>query len=515
VAGKVSAVFALDLRSLAAFRMGLALLIIADLARRSADLVAHYTDDGILPREALADARLAERLSVHSLAGNWEAEAALFIIAAVVAILLLIGYKTRVVTLISLILLISLHNRNPFILSGADALLRVILFWAIFLPCGAKWSIDSWLRGNNSVRPVTVANIGTVAYIVQVLALYWFAVLFKSGSDWRTDGTAVYYALSLGQLSTPLGGMLLQYRELLPIMTRVVLLVEAIAPFLLVVPIVTARLRLAAILMLLLMHVGFGVALANLGLFPYIDGVVLLALLPSVFWGRLNRLLSTVSQKGRDCIHQRSTWLWTLISRDGTARSPMRLFEKASHAQTPVDALKMDSARRLSRPMTGLAACCLAYILLANVATLPRSPIHLPWLVGGVGRLIGLNQGWAMFSPNVLKISTWYMAPGELRNGQQVDAYNRGSNITFDRPSSISATYHNDHWFKYFEWFGNVESEPKRVYLGAYLCRQWNAGHDDEEHLEHLEVIVLKEREYLHYQRLLPREVVLVHQCEE
>ena len=42
-----------DLRSLAAFRIGLGLLIIADLAMRSTFIFQHYTDQGVLPRYAV------------------------------------------------------------------------------------------------------------------------------------------------------------------------------------------------------------------------------------------------------------------------------------------------------------------------------------------------------------------------------------------------------------------------------------------------------------------------------
>jgi hypothetical protein len=44
--------FGADLRSLAALRIVLALVVLADLAGRAANLTAHYTDDGVLPRRA-------------------------------------------------------------------------------------------------------------------------------------------------------------------------------------------------------------------------------------------------------------------------------------------------------------------------------------------------------------------------------------------------------------------------------------------------------------------------------
>ena len=48
-------VFGADLRSLAAFRIAIALLVLADLTTRSCDLRAHYADDGVLPRSVLID----------------------------------------------------------------------------------------------------------------------------------------------------------------------------------------------------------------------------------------------------------------------------------------------------------------------------------------------------------------------------------------------------------------------------------------------------------------------------
>jgi hypothetical protein len=43
-------VFGSDLRSMAALRVGCALIVLLDLSQRSADLVSHYTDQGIAPR---------------------------------------------------------------------------------------------------------------------------------------------------------------------------------------------------------------------------------------------------------------------------------------------------------------------------------------------------------------------------------------------------------------------------------------------------------------------------------
>ncbi len=94
---RLRALFGIDLRSLALFRVGLALLLLADLALRLADLEAFYTDFGILPRAAhgaLIGAH--ENLwSLHLVTGSVAGQALLFTLAAACAVALPLGWRTR------------------------------------------------------------------------------------------------------------------------------------------------------------------------------------------------------------------------------------------------------------------------------------------------------------------------------------------------------------------------------------------------------------------------------------
>src|SRR5262245_42318967 len=121
VRSKLAELFGLDLRSLAVFRIGLALLLLSDLVGRAADLVAHYSDDGVLPRSAIATPRY---VSLHLLDGSADFQAALFVLAGLFAAALLVGWWTRLATAGSWFLLMSLHARNPMVLQGGDTLLR-------------------------------------------------------------------------------------------------------------------------------------------------------------------------------------------------------------------------------------------------------------------------------------------------------------------------------------------------------------------------------------------------------
>jgi hypothetical protein len=80
--GKLGELLGADLRSLAALRVAMAVLIIVDLLLRSRDLVPHYTDTGALPRIAVLDQTTSRWLiSLHLINGTWEMQAILFVLA--------------------------------------------------------------------------------------------------------------------------------------------------------------------------------------------------------------------------------------------------------------------------------------------------------------------------------------------------------------------------------------------------------------------------------------------------
>src|SRR5262245_7739405 len=86
--------FGLDPRSLALFRIGLGLTLLVDLAGRWPDLVAHYTDDGVLPRSITP----VYAISIHGLDGSAAYEWLLFLLAAAFAVALVVGYRTQLAT---------------------------------------------------------------------------------------------------------------------------------------------------------------------------------------------------------------------------------------------------------------------------------------------------------------------------------------------------------------------------------------------------------------------------------
>jgi predicted DCC family thiol-disulfide oxidoreductase YuxK len=286
----IRALFSIDTRSLAAFRIGLGVLLLVDLVLRSQNLVAHYTDDGVMPRLALLGGFVHEAaLSLHLVSGSAWWQALLMLLAGVFAIGLTIGWRTRLCTVVSWLLLLSLHSRNPAILNGGDGLLRLLVFWGMFLPLGAAYSVDAALNTSDDPPPRRILSMGGAALLLQIAFMYIFTAILKTGYPWK-DGTAIYYAMQLDAFRTVAGDLLVPQHGLMEWMTHATIWFERVAPLLIFFPFFVRQIRTALVFAFVFFHVGLAITM-HIGLFPYICIAAWLAFLPSAFWDGLDRRL--------------------------------------------------------------------------------------------------------------------------------------------------------------------------------------------------------------------------------
>ena len=87
-----------------------------------------------------------------------------------------------------------------------------------------------------------------------------------------------------------------------------------------------------------------------------------------------------------------------------------------------------------------LVAILLLYVFWWNVAGLPSAGFRMPERFYPIGQILGLEQRWAMFAPSPLKNDGWYVIPGKLKNGKEVDLFRNGKEITWAKPMLVSAT---------------------------------------------------------------------------
>ncbi|MVN74709.1 hypothetical protein GO988_00035 [Hymenobacter sp. HMF4947] len=468
---------------MALLRMGTAAVVLLDLAIRSTDLEAHYANMGVLPFSAVLEhAWTPYQFSLHGASGLWQVQAVLFGLAAVVAGALLLGYHTRLATLASWVLLVSLQNRNPLIGQGGDDLLRMLLFWGFFLPWGRVWSWDA--GGRPLPARLDYASAATVAYVVQLALLYWCTALLKRGPEWQHDGTALYYALSLDQLLLPGGRLLYPHPDLLRFLTFATWYTELLLPLALFIPFGVRWWRLLVLGVLFGFHLGISLTLF-VGIFFVINMVSVLGLLPPVALDWLAPRLAPHAARARR---------WQ--ARLPPLQVPWRLrFERTSPAVPGRVAL-------LRQVREALVVSLLFYICWWSFDDVSGKPGR--WMsepTRWFGYLFRIDQHWGMFAPAVFKDDGWYVLEGTTTTGRVLDLNRGGAPVTYAKPAAIVSLFKNDRWRKYSENYLFVSNAWMRPYYCNYLLRIWqqNPAHPP---LRHLAVVYMKEVSQPNYQVL-------------
>ncbi len=452
---RFAALFTIDLRSLALFRMGLALCILADVCTRCGDLLAHYTDRGIYPRAI--HFQLAEDASslwsIHTTNGTTLFIALLFLLQILAACFLLLGWRSRWATFACWLLACSLRYRNPYVCNGGDVILVILLFWSLFLPLGARYSLDA-ARNRTHPLPQSLCSPATAALLLQVCLIYWVSALTKFDPSWRTEGTALQDALFLESFHTPLSPLVAELPGAwLRFFTISTLYLEEAGPVLALLPFFRGWLRAGMAVTFMAFHLLGIAAILNIGLFPLICAVAWLPFLPACIWrGRRSR-----------------TVLWE------QPRPPSQF-----------------------KVVDLLPTALLAYIFCWNLATI--SPVQfgalMPEKMRGLGRVLGIDQNWRLFAPRVVSQDGWILAPATLEDGSEVDLWT-AQPLTWEKPPSLAQSYPNARWRKYIRNMVQKDQNLRFESLVVYLEARWNRLYPDKPVVESRVYYMLIDRDAL------------------
>ncbi|MBC8350681.1 MAG: HTTM domain-containing protein [Planctomycetes bacterium] len=468
LAEKTIELFGVDLRSLAAFRIGAAGVLLLDLWYRGQEITAYFTDAGVLPRTGRIDILEAgdqfgfrHTWSLHLMSGEYWAQLALMLLAAIFASWLMIGYRTRLAAIVSWILLMSLDGRNPIILNSGDVLLRSMLLWSLFLPLGARFSVDAWRAGKEHQSPTRVISMASVALLLQLCMMYWFSTVFKMKSlddmtsPWTGDYSAVYYALNCDAFITRAGLWVRQYPVTMQFLTGFSLWFEIVGPALAFLPCFTKWWRGGVVAAFVAFHVGLSLCL-TIGLFPVICIVSWLVFLPSEFWEWATRRTGIVSPLIESVVR------WT----KGLAAPARYSFNRP---ETP-------SSRRHWLVECGVT-CLLVYVVMWNVRETDFKywePRLLSRNWNAPARILGLDQNWSMFAPLPRTEDGWLVMEGTLRDGSKVNLWEFDEALPWSKPPLVSATYRTQRWRKYLDNLTTEGFAAHRMYFSEWLARRWN-----------------------------------------
>ena len=273
-------------RTAGIYRWVVGFLCVADMLRHWGEARWFYSNEGVLTNHYhLFRPSSGYNFSVfHAFSSLGEVHV-IFALFVLCHFFFMIGWRTKLFSILSFIAVTSLDNRLVMVENGGYVVVNLVVAYAMFLPCGKRFSVDSWLRSwrerkegnvaelNDRYRPdwahKPYTSLAVLLVVLNLAVVYFFNVVNKSGHLWRT-GQTVHYVLHLNRMVT---GLAVWYRELFPYWTTRpvtwgVLCLEALLVAWIMSPYAKRITRTAAMIGILCLHTSFGVMM-RLGPFAW------------------------------------------------------------------------------------------------------------------------------------------------------------------------------------------------------------------------------------------------------
>lgn len=422
--------FGLDARSLALFRIALGALVAIDAVDRARDLGALYTEAGAFPSvltpPAGVRAALPFQVAGVELGGLW------LLLMCFAGVAVMLGWRTRVFVLVSWVLQVSFQARNPWVMYGADLLIRTLLFWGLFLPLNQVWSLDR--RAGRAKAPErTPLSVATVAYTLQIAVLYLVTGILKSGHAWF-DGTAGWYALQIDTFTGPIGVWMRNFPGILWASTLFLITLEYVGSFILFVPWKTTWFRMAILVTYVVFHISLEVML-QIGWFPWISVACWLPLIPGEVWDRLGWWEETAPARPR---------------------------------------------RGTGRVVDVFVGACLFLVLWWNLATVAPNKVSVLRPLRTVAYDLRLDQNWNMYAPSPLRDDGWWRVDAALADGTTLDLIT-GRPPVLSKPKDVPGLYGSSRWNKFMRSMWSKDAVERQTAYASWRCRTWNDSPEGEQ----------------------------------
>lgn len=500
----------IDLRTLGLFRIAFGVCLIANLLDHWAggNLTRFFSNEGVLTNHYALFAPIQQRVWSLLFAFSRPAEVAVaFTLILLVYVLYTVGWRTKLMQILALCCFISILNRNLLLQDGGSFTCSVLAVWTLFLPLGARFSVDAWKaariaaatgerRGSapaaghvaeaahattaptasvpdpgSSASPAPAMHVSFVclALLLQLAAIYGLNAANKSGPTWM-GGTAVHYIFWLNSRNTWLAGVLRAHEAtwLSPLLTRATLVFEWSAPVLALLPVFRTPLRRILIASMWCFHLGIA-AVMSLGPFAYAMMTFSLLLLGPDDW----RILEPRGRRALRWLAAQAAPVVAAARRLGPLVGTRVLPQAALVPQLPDDV-----RRRLQRGTLVLreGAAVMLFVLMLVELTLANSGIppalqlrQRPAWMGDVLYYLRIYQTWSMFAPEVPKEDGLVVVDAVLTDGSHLDPIT-GEPPDFERPLGGPCRYDHD-WSEYVYYFPWDRHRPYRDGLRDHILQ--------------------------------------------
>jgi hypothetical protein len=466
-----------DSRPIALFRVLLSLLLLKDAVYHVFVAGWFYSDSGVVPRQALWDGLAHEvRFSIMDLLSTEWMAIAFFLGWVAVLVGLLTGHRARLMACLNFVLILSIHERNVYVLTGADTVMRVFSFWLIFAPLNEYYAIDR-IRIEKTflshTLPIFILRL-------QFVLIYVFTGYLKLIEGIWTRGEALGYVLQLESLLLPPGKLLQLHAPngLLTLMTYLVLLTELALPFLLFLPF--ARVRLIGIVAGALLHTGIALTLA----------------IPDFSLMMLAGYALFFDPKWIDRVERQGKRIWSPASRmnENSAPGKQPRWKFLNILLLPLMVLvvwwNIDATREYRH---------------TAVPAMPLSLKNVIWISG-------LWQYWDLFAPVPYQIDGRTVVEGRFENGTAYDLFN---NLPLNVPVSPIQMGPLMRWKKFEEVMFNNGYPQILSRWAEYYCNRFNSGAISGTRLSEVTIRYVYRRSHLpgQPQNELQSEPLWIHSC--
>lgn len=281
-----------DLRILDPLRRAYGVLLILNVSLLGLDRHRFFGTDSWVPTEMRREIVDPDTFDLYSFfpGDPWVITLTLLVLA-LSGIGLILSFYPRILAALILFLLTSIHHANVMLFDSEDVVFRLFAFFLIFVPSWSKLK-DSTDTTPTKTTPTTSASRFPSwprrLFQLQVCLIYLAAGIQKSNGEEWLDGSAIYYALRLDDMTLfQLPEGMTEKMAWSRLLSWSTLTFELLFPFLVWIQ----RLRWPCLIFAAGFHLGTAYAL-NLHLFHPIMLVGLLAFVEFREWQRFTRAIT-------------------------------------------------------------------------------------------------------------------------------------------------------------------------------------------------------------------------------
>jgi len=463
----LAARFETDTRTLAIFRITLALLVLVDLGLRARNFEFFYTDQGVVPQSLALAAPPVDVPSIYFLSTEPWVTAALFSIHGLLACLLLVGYHTRLSAVLVAVFVVSLDLRSPLVLSYADTLFMWLLFWAMFLPLGERWSVDA-AQSDREPR-TTVGGVPTALILLQVVTVYFVNGIHKTGSERWASGEAATVVMGVDDMTFLAADLVAAQPELLQAGGRLWFWM-LLGSWLLVV--LRGRMRTLLVGLFVLTHLSFAVTV-RIGAFAFVSIAGVMLFLQSSFWNDMQTVVDRIGI---------GTWPSTGLRRAESV---------AGRLPRGPDADFHQRLRRYRRPAIAGVVAFISVLVVVSVLSaggLIEADTAAD-IEAATTTVIDHQTEWTIFAPEPRTTARQHVIAAESTSGTQRDLY-IDHELTSERPEALQTQFETYRERFYMTSVRNDEPAGTQQLFVDHYCE---TAAIDGEPISHLTLYVIEE----------------------